>query len=256
MNRKINIIGLTLFFTLTLFSFVFSEESMTITTYYPSPYGSYNELTTTGNTYLATTSGSVGIGTVNPSPSARLDVKGPGATASTYGLGVRNSNDVYSLVVRDDGSVGIGTPSPGYKLDVSGQIRTTNDNPVKPNAGQWGGYSDRRLKKNIKPISNAVEKISQIQGITYEWINPELHVSGERAGVVGQDLEKIFPEWVNKIKPEGKDKELIPEGEDALMVTFPGDFNAYLIEAIKELKLKNEALETRIKVLERQISTS
>jgi hypothetical protein len=32
MKRKINIIGLTLFFTLTLFSLAFSEESMTITT--------------------------------------------------------------------------------------------------------------------------------------------------------------------------------------------------------------------------------
>jgi hypothetical protein len=44
MKRKINIIGLTLFFTSALFSSVFSEESITITTYYPSPYGSYREL--------------------------------------------------------------------------------------------------------------------------------------------------------------------------------------------------------------------
>ncbi|MBU4251861.1 MAG: tail fiber domain-containing protein [Candidatus Omnitrophica bacterium] len=41
-------------------------EEITITTYYPSPYGSYNELTTSGNTYLATTSGKVGIGTTAP----------------------------------------------------------------------------------------------------------------------------------------------------------------------------------------------
>ncbi len=54
--------------------FVFAEESITITTYYPSPYGSYNELRTYSNTYLATAGGNVGIGTVIPG--AKLDVAG------------------------------------------------------------------------------------------------------------------------------------------------------------------------------------
>ena len=48
-------------------SFAADNDSIAITTYYPSPYGSYNELTTSGNTYLATSSGSkVGIGTTTP----------------------------------------------------------------------------------------------------------------------------------------------------------------------------------------------
>jgi len=64
MNRKINIIGLTLFFTLTLFSFVFSEESMTITTYYPSPYGSYNELQLYPHSLPVTSCGSSTRGTM------------------------------------------------------------------------------------------------------------------------------------------------------------------------------------------------
>ena len=58
-----------------IFAFVFTflpisllaQETLTITTYYPSPYGSYNELSTSGNTYLATTAaGRVGIGTTRP----------------------------------------------------------------------------------------------------------------------------------------------------------------------------------------------
>ncbi|MDP2937779.1 MAG: tail fiber domain-containing protein, partial [Candidatus Omnitrophota bacterium] len=58
--------GIVVFFIFVLFSLSFAEETLTITTYYPSPYGSYNQLTTTGNTYLATSSGSVGIGTASP----------------------------------------------------------------------------------------------------------------------------------------------------------------------------------------------
>ncbi len=60
------------------FSLCFAEESITITTYYPSPYGSYNELRTYSNTYLATAGGNVGIGTTSPNStkgSGYLDVK-------------------------------------------------------------------------------------------------------------------------------------------------------------------------------------
>ncbi len=51
-----------------------SDESLTLETYYPAPYGSYAELTTTSNTYLATESGNVGVGTTNPQ--AKLEVTG------------------------------------------------------------------------------------------------------------------------------------------------------------------------------------
>src|SRR3989338_5707585 len=60
---------------LTVFSQIQSAtENITITTYYPAPYGSYAELSTTGNTYLATEGGRVGIGTMTPG--AKLEVNG------------------------------------------------------------------------------------------------------------------------------------------------------------------------------------
>ncbi|MDD2702530.1 MAG: hypothetical protein PHC33_00790 [Candidatus Omnitrophica bacterium] len=52
---------------------VFAED-LTITTYYPSPYGSYEELQTSNNTYLATGGGFVGIG--NTTAGEKLDVTG------------------------------------------------------------------------------------------------------------------------------------------------------------------------------------
>ncbi len=48
----------------------------------------------------------VGIGTT---PSAKLHIKGDGATSSTFSLQIQNSADAHNMVVRDNGFVGIGT---------------------------------------------------------------------------------------------------------------------------------------------------
>jgi len=96
--KRLSIIGISLFFILGLFSLSFSED-ITITTYYPSPFGSYAELRAQrmaiGDAYIGPSycwgggcgniidanadlvvQGNVGIGTWNPHPQASLDVAG------------------------------------------------------------------------------------------------------------------------------------------------------------------------------------
>ena len=112
---------------------IFAQSSpkigtLTITTYYPSPFGVYNELRAKrmaiGDTYYdpSTTSindpadliveGDVGVGTTNPG--SKLGVNG-GISAGTYSGTAAPSN---GMIV--SGNVGIGTTSPGSKLDVTG----------------------------------------------------------------------------------------------------------------------------------------
>jgi len=167
------------------------------------------------------------------------------AAAHTFVWGV--AEHAPEIITTDDaflifpagisGKVGIGTATPGYTLHCDGPAG-------KPGGGGWTDSSDERLKTDILEINGkeALEKLSQLRGVTFQWINPEEHTEGTRASVLAQELEKVFPEWVQQIEPQGKDKELIPEGQKAKAISFPHDFNAYLIEAIKQLKSENEAL--------------
>jgi hypothetical protein len=96
--------------------------------------------------------------------------------------------------------------------------------------------SDKRLKDNITPIENALDKVSQIQGIEFDWksLSDEekrsIHGNeGHDIGVIAQEVEKILPEVVTT-RDNGykavKYEKIIP----------------LLVEAIKELKSEIEEL--------------
>ena len=59
------------------------SETLTLTTYYPAPYGGYASLLTTGKTLLARDAGNVGIGIANPLYKLHVNA---GAVGGTYGL--------------------------------------------------------------------------------------------------------------------------------------------------------------------------
>jgi len=87
-------------------------SSLSVGSTYASDSGSTNTVRIEGNT---------SIGTLT-SP-ARLAVRGSGATSATTTLLIQNSNNSASLVVLDNGFVGIGTGSATYPLEVSGSAR-------------------------------------------------------------------------------------------------------------------------------------
>jgi collagen type VII alpha len=89
-------------------------------------------------------SGNVGIGTTTPTNTLNVNgttflqggqttVRGSGATSATTALRVENSNASASLVVLDNGNVGIGTTSPTAILGISGSTIITGSFNV--NAG-------------------------------------------------------------------------------------------------------------------------
>jgi polygalacturonase len=69
------------------------------------------------------------------------------------------------------------------RIDSSGNIVAT---------GNVTAYSDERLKSNIKTIENALEKVSQLRGVSFE-------KNGENEiGVIAQEVQEVLPQIVRE----------------------------------------------------------
>jgi hypothetical protein len=119
------------------------------------------------------------------------------------------------MFVKDDGNVGIGTTNPNYKLDVRGTIGNNTTTH----------HSDIRWKKQVKTLSNALEKVLGLRGVSFTWRledYPQMgFASGEHVGFIAQEVEKVQPNLVVT------DRDGYKSVEYANMV-------ALLVEAVKE----------------------
>ena len=212
--------------------------------------------------------GSVGIGTTTPG--GKLDVqnstelvsanvRNSSTSGTAYGInvlvteaggtnhyagrfqasGATNNFAIYADGTNSKsyfgGNVGIETTTPSYTLHVVGSA-------AKTTGVYWTSISDRRLKKNIKPFEGALDRLTRLKGRTFEWKDPgDLNAGeGTHIGLVAQEVEEVFPQWVSE------------DNQGRKQVTLEG-LEAVTIEAIKELKLENELLKDKIEALERII---
>ena len=102
--------------------------------------------------------------------------------------------------------------------------------------------SDERLKTGISTVSNALEKVSQLNGVEFTRKN-----NGQRsAGVIAQEVEKVLPQAIREKKLPLQTGE-----EDTLYKTVEYDaLHSLYIEAIKELKDTVEKQALAIKELQ------
>ncbi len=132
------------------------------------------------------------------------------------------------FTVLSNGNVGIGTTSPGATLDVQGssqwplRLRNTGSSAgnywsIGPDTNNhlvvynqsivgmymangsttWSSNSDRRVKKNFLPISDALEKTLQLRGLTYHY-KTDADTDPRRVGVIAQEVQRVLPEAVSE----------------------------------------------------------
>jgi hypothetical protein len=203
-------------------------------------YATSTSALTTGTLPIA--SGGTGVATA-PTSGSLLIGTSAGAyntttlTGFTNRVTVTNTSGAITISTPQDiavssnvefGSLGVGTPS----SSTPGEIRATNQ--------ITSHYSDERLKENIVPIKNALEKVMQLRGVTYN-ANSIAEALGYKkqneVGVIAGDVEKVLPEAV---KPAPFDimlfenTEISKSGQNYKTVQYE-KLVPLLIEAIKEL---------------------
>ena len=123
------------------------------------------------------------------------------------------------------GNVGIGTTTPGYKLEVSGAIYASGDITA---------LSDKRFKDDLQPITNACDTVSKLQGFSYirkDYEKMEEEKGTRHIGLIAQDVQEVLPEVVSYDKTN-----------DKYGINY-GSMTGVFVEAIKELKTKVDSLE-------------
>lgn len=108
------------------------------------------------------------------------------------------------------GNVGVGSTNPGTKLDIDGTAQ----------AKAFMYASDGRLKENVREIPGALDRISKLHGVLFDWKNAEQ--GRDQLGLIAQEVEQVFPEAV------------IAHPETGMKSVAYGNLVAPLIEALKE----------------------
>jgi hypothetical protein len=125
---------------------------------------------------------------------------------TNYSVGINTTPSFVGLAVKGSSTV-------ATSLSVYGGIVATGDLVAY-------STSDTKFKKNQTLISNALEKVKQISGISFDWDCS--FKAGHDIGVLAHEVEKVLPEAV------------IDRGDDGKAVNYE-KLIPLLIEAIKEL---------------------
>ena len=158
-----------------------------------------------------------------------------------YGSNIGGSPRIFTIGL-EDGSDASNQPN-GMYIELQGKsLGITNNDTAKitfsSSSGNivtvgditaFGTVSDRNRKENIVKIDNALEKVSQISGYTFNYIGDDTPMTG----VIAQEVEEVLPEVVYETES--------PDGTQSKAVRH-GNIVGLLIESIKELKAEIEEL--------------
>ena len=151
--------------------------------------------------------------------SAGIMLRSSGATSTA-------NNDAVFAMLHYNGA----TESQVMQIDGAGVFQVYNATAIKPTGGSWSAPSDARLKRDVQPLANTLDRILQLRGVTFEYSSPDayLHPAGRHTGFIAQEVQQVFPDWVGSTP-------------DGYLTVGPNGFEAMAVEALRDLRVEKDA---------------
>ena len=225
------------------------------------------------NATMSVTTGNVVIGNStfisNTFVNGWLNLVGKGAQGSKLTISNTSAGDIvfndvdpesgiYNYTLRMDGGLfkfafsTVNTPfnygNDKFTVSYNGDVKVFNSLGVGLNPSGTAGQivasddiiayasSDVSLKTNVKNITNALEKVNQINGVEFDWTDEHLeknaYINKHDVGVIAQEIEKVLPE-------------VVTTRDNGLKAVKYEKIVALLIEAVKELSAEVEELKKK-----------
>jgi hypothetical protein len=105
-----------------------------------------------------------------------------------------NNTNVYHM-----GSVGIGTTSPEYQLDVRGAIYSSVGGYTQTGSENWVVQSDRRIKENIVKASyeKCLDNVKKIELYNFNFKDNCVNTNDKnQLGFIAQEVQQVYPKAV------------------------------------------------------------
>jgi len=185
----------------------------------------------TGNASTATTLATArAINGVNFDGSAAITVTAAAGTLS----GATLASGVTASSLTSVGTLGTLTVSGATAtgaLTVTGAITATGDITAY-------FTSDKRHKNNIQTIPNALEKVTKLNGVTWEWNDDvnEVTKSTPKTGLIAQEVQEVLPE-------------VVKTRDDGFLALDYSKMMGLMVEAIKEQQTQIHSLTIEIEKL-------
>ena len=143
---------------------------------------------------------------------------GGAASASTATVVDDTSTNATYYLMLAQGTSGNTAPK------VSSTKLTFNPSTGQLTATDLNSSSDKRLKKNIKTVTSALDTVGALRGVTFDWREG----SGKAVGLIAQEVQEVLPE-------------IVSADDNGYLGIRYNNVIGVLVEAIKELKADFEA---------------
>jgi hypothetical protein len=171
---------------------------------------------------LGSASGNIALATQTTGDYVASLVAGTGVTLSN------NSGENATPTIAIGQSVATNATPTFGNLTINGTITATGDITAYYT-------SDKRHKNNIQTISNAVLKVKQLNGVTWEWNDDvnEVTKSTPKTGLIAQEVQAVLPQ-------------VVTERNDGFLALDYSKMVGLLVEAIKEQQIQIDQLKAQI----------